>query len=318
MSVISEQPPYGGCYGIKGRREAQEDATCFAGLPGSGVEFFGLFDGHGGAEVSAIVSKNLPTIVFKELARVSNLQDKGQVTVAITRAYYKMQLLLMDASLKNGGKFERQGTTALCLIKIVDVRNPHRGMTLYCANVGDSKGVICFQKMSDQGGGEIVVSDVSVEHKPKNPIELERILKCGGFVNLDGGTPRVWSDETKKCIGLSTSRALGDLESRFVGSGETKRVLPKGQFLVSPLPDVTVTHMDKVDHGFCILACDGVWDVLSSQDVCSIVIGCATEELAQKGKPKKGALSKKAVRAVVSEAYKKGSGDNITCYLIPF
>ena len=45
--------------------------------------------------------------------------------------------------------------------------------TLYTANAGDSRTVLC---RSDQP------YDMSVDHKPDNPIEKSRIEKAGGFV----------------------------------------------------------------------------------------------------------------------------------------
>ena len=66
------------------------------------------------------------------------------------------------------------------------------GSTLYCANAGDSRCVLCR-------GGEAV--DMSMDHKPQLDSERQRILKAGGFVS-DG---RVNGS-------LALSRAIGDLE----------------------------------------------------------------------------------------------------------
>ena len=46
--------------------------------------------------------------------------------------------------------------------------------TLYCANAGDSRSVLC------RSNGPF---DMSVDHKPDNPEEKARIEKAGGFVN---------------------------------------------------------------------------------------------------------------------------------------
>ena len=59
------------------------------------------------------------------------------------------------------------------------------------ANAGDSRAVLCRK-------GKAV--DLSVDHKPEDPIELKRITCAGGKVTPDG---RVNG-------GLNLSRALGN------------------------------------------------------------------------------------------------------------
>ena len=63
--------------------------------------------------------------------------------------------------------------------------------TIYCANAGDSRAVACV-------GGR--TEELSRDHKPLDPVELERITKAGSTVS-DG---RVNG-------GLNLSRAMGDL-----------------------------------------------------------------------------------------------------------
>jgi serine/threonine protein phosphatase PrpC len=41
-------------------------------------------------------------------------------------------------------------------------------------------------------------------------------------------------------------------------------------FLFSAMPDVTV-HEIQPEHEFMVLACDGIWDVLSNQEVVDFV-----------------------------------------------
>ena len=65
-----------------------------------------------------------------------------------------------------------------------------RDRDLYVANAGDSRCVVC------KAGKAI---DMSVDHKPEDAIETERITKAGGKVTSDG---RVNG-------GLNLSRALG-------------------------------------------------------------------------------------------------------------
>lgn len=79
-------------------------------------------------------------------------------------------------------------------------------------------------------------------------------MQAGGFV-ADG---RVNGS-------LNLSRALGDMEYKRC------RDLPPSEQMVSSCPDVRSLDLKRGDD-FCILACDGIWDVLTEQQVCSISV----------------------------------------------
>jgi len=63
---------------------------------------------------------------------------------------------------------------------------------LYVANAGDSRTVL------SRGG---TAKELSLDHKPENPIEKERVTKAGGFIS-----------EGRINGNLNLSRAIGDLE----------------------------------------------------------------------------------------------------------
>jgi protein phosphatase 1G len=67
---------------------------------------------------------------------------------------------------------------------------------IYIANAGDSRGVLA-KKVNDK----VEAIEMSLDHKPDNHEEKERIEKAGGFVE----------DNRVKGI-LNLSRSLGDLE----------------------------------------------------------------------------------------------------------
>lgn len=109
------------------------------------------------------------------------------------------------------------------------------GTTLTVANVGDSRCVLC------RGGA---AQRLSVDHKPDLPNETAYIQSKGGIVR-DGRVGGM----------LAVSRALGD---GFLGDA------------VNATPSVCRVELSAGD-SFLILACDGVWDVLSDQEACDIV-----------------------------------------------
>lgn len=61
--------------------------------------------------------------------------------------------------------------------------------------------------------------------------------------------------------------------SRALGDFEYKNVQDRGpcEQLVSPEPEIFVQERDKQLDEFLILACDGIWDVMSNEDLCAYV-----------------------------------------------
>lgn len=78
------------------------------------------------------------------------------------------------------------------------------GNELYVANAGDSRCVVCRNGTA---------MDMSLDHKPEDTEELERIQKAGGRVTMDG---RVNG-------GLNLSRAIGDHAYKMVNTFSTGR-----------------------------------------------------------------------------------------------
>ena len=107
--------------------------------------------------------------------------------------------------------------------------------TLTVANVGDTRCVLCR-------AGKAV--RLTVDHKPSIPEEEQYIQSKGGVVK-DGRIGGM----------LGVSRALGD---GFLGE------------CVNPTPYFVQTTLTEED-SFIILACDGVWDVISDQEAVDLI-----------------------------------------------
>jgi len=118
------------------------------------------------------------------------------------------------------------------------------GDKIYVANAGDSRSVISVKG---------TVKPLSTDHKPMDEIEKTRISNAGGFVEFG----RVNGN-------LSLSRALGDF-----GYKENSGLPPEKQ-IVTADPDVTCHTITKEDE-FLVLACDGIWDCLTSQQVVDFI-----------------------------------------------
>lgn len=131
---------------------------------------------------------------------------------------------------------DKSGTTAVCTF----ITPEH----VYVANCGDSRAVLC------RDGQAVFTTE---DHKPVLPGEKERIQNAGGAVVIQ----RINGS-------LAVSRALGDYEyksDKFLGQCEQ---------LVSPEPEIFCQDRNEADN-FLVIACDGIWDVMSNADVCGFI-----------------------------------------------
>jgi serine/threonine protein phosphatase PrpC len=170
-------------------------------------------------------------------------------------------------------EFGDPGTTATTLLV--------NETQLVFSNLGDSRAILC------RGGVEVLST---TDHKPNNAGETSRIEGAGG-----------WVVSGRVCRMLAVARALGD--HTFKGNPD---LLPEEQML-SPIPDVIVFPRSDEDE-FALLACDGVFDVMSNLEVVEHIKG----QLLQSG-----SLSS-VCNSLTQECYKRGSQDNITAVLVCF
>lgn len=115
---------------------------------------------------------------------------------------------------------------------------------IVCGNAGDSRTVL---------GVCGTAKPLSFDHKPDNEGEKSRISNAGGFVEMS----RVNGN-------LALSRALGDF------SFKTQSRLPPEEQVVTAYPDVIAHPLSELDE-FVVLACDGIWDCMTSQEVVEFV-----------------------------------------------
>nr|CAD2164994.1 unnamed protein product [Meloidogyne enterolobii] len=107
---------------------------------------------------------------------------------------------------------------------------------IFCANAGDSRAVVS-------------VSGLAVPLSIANEEESKRIFAAGGWVEFN----RVNGN-------LALSRALGDFAFK------TNKNLSAREQIVTACPEVETCTITE-EHEFIILACDGIWDVMTSQEV---------------------------------------------------
>ncbi|KAL0342191.1 UNVERIFIED_CONTAM: putative protein phosphatase 2C 58 [Sesamum calycinum] len=189
-----------GLSSMQGWRATMEDAhAAFTNLDGL-TSFFGVYDGHGGKEVSRFCAKFLHHQVLQHEAYAA-----GDLGTSVRKAFLRMdemmcgktgqkELALLKAAadhsssngqnlpqsddqngqtnhwpseegIHSGYKGPSSGTTACVAI----IRNNQ----LLVANAGDSRCVICRKGKAH---------DLSKDHKPELAAEKKRILEAGGYI----------------------------------------------------------------------------------------------------------------------------------------
>eukprot|EP01069_Polyplicarium_translucidae_P006823 Polyplicarium_translucidae@DN3026_c0_g1_i2.p1 len=187
-----------------------------------------------------------------------------------------------------------------CAAAVVFVMN---NATVFVAGLGDSR-VILGERSA---GKKFVCRQLSVDHKPSVVEERQRIEGSGGIVLDVQGVQRVaLPDFKERCkrikmgqatgagssqrppVALAVSRAIGDRDFKFP------------EKILTATPDVIAHTLKKGEESFVLIGCDGIWDVMSNEDVVAVM-----EDHVPQG-------CEMAAKKLLLAAYEKGSLDNLT------
>lgn len=261
---------------LRGAREDNEDNHNICLNMGSDdpdiskVNFYGVYDGHGGKFVSKYLSENLYHFFISKKEGVKYPLDLKYVN----KVYDKIQNTLFT---QYSDKATECGST--CLVVCHFKQNDKDYLNIM--NTGDGRCVLCRNNI-----GIALTKD----HKPDWPEERNRINSAGGVVERDDyGTYRIEE--------YSVSRAFGDKScARFI----THR---------PELYKYKITNKDR----FMILACDGLWDEVRSEEAVNYVLeNCYDSEM--KRINKKTNIASMLARYAIS----KGSTDNVSVIIVFF
>jgi len=276
-SVVTESGLRIGAAGIQGWRVEMEDSHIISDISSfRGHTLVSIFDGHGGAGAAIYASAELLAILvsnqkWKDYARLANPANISLLGDALADCFMEVDVLLRAKQDNSRGE-DTSGCTAVCA-----VITP---MFIICANAGDSRCVM---------GTDNQTINLSEDHKPYDEPERRRIENAGGSVQWK----RVDGD-------LAVSRALGDFQYK------TRPEFHAKDQKVSCYPDIR-THLRTEQDDVLILACDGVWDVMTSNEAVGIV-----REIFLSGETN----MQLAAEELIDIALKKGSRDNISAVVV--
>jgi len=160
----------------------------------------------------------------------SKLFEDGQIVGAIYQGFQQMDQYLVEEANKDNSM---HGCTCVCSLVLDN--------EVYFANIGDSEGLLISVE-----NGTVTPQNMTKAHKANDPSEKERIESMGGHVFFG----RVYGS-------LAVSRSFGD--------AKYKRPKTSKDF-VSWEP-FTITEKLSPNHKYMVLACDGLFDVMTHQEV---------------------------------------------------
>lgn len=305
-----------GLSSMQGWRATMEDAHTALPDLDDRTSFFGVFDGHGGKVVAKFCAKFLHTQMLKNEA-----YSAGDLGVSLQKSFFRMDEMMRGQrgwrelailgdkinkftgmiegliwSPRSGDSSDHQDDWAFEEGPHSDFTGPTSGSTacvavirnnqLIVANAGDSRCVISRKGQA---------YNLSRDHKPELEAERERILKAGGFIH--GG--RVNGS-------LNLARAIGDMEFK------QNKFLPAEKQIVTASPDINTVELCE-DDDFIVLACDGIWDCMSSQQLVDFIHEHINNET------RLSAVCERVLDRCLAPSTAGGEGcDNMTMILVQF
>ena len=230
---------------MQGWRNTMEDAHLTALDIDESTSVFGVFDGHGGKEVALYVAQHF-TAELKKNPRYAS----GDIENALKQTFLRMdemlrtpegckEVLRLQRDLPPDSPVDAAAARDIAAnVGCTSVVAVLQGTRLYVSNAGDSRCVLGH-------GGQAV--PMSIDHKPELPEELARIRGAGSVV-IEG---RVNGN-------INLSRSLGDLDYKNAEGLSAERQA------VTAMPEIKTVELTGEDD-FIVLCCDGIWDILSSQ-----------------------------------------------------
>uniref|UniRef100_A0A0E0A3L9 protein-serine/threonine phosphatase n=1 Tax=Oryza glumipatula TaxID=40148 RepID=A0A0E0A3L9_9ORYZ len=261
------------------------------------AHFFAVYDGHGGVQVANYCRKRIHAVLTEELRRaeddacgsdLSGLESKKLWEKAFVDCFSRVDAEVGGNAASGAPPVAPDTVGSTAVVAVICSSH------VIVANCGDSRAVLCRGKQP---------LPLSLDHKPNREDEYARIEALGGKVIQWNGY---------RVLGvLAMSRSIGD-----------KYLKP----YIIPVPEVTVVARAK-DDDCLILASDGLWDVMSNEEVCDAArkrillwhkknAATASTSSAQISGDSSDPAAQAAADYLSKLALQKGSKDNITVVVI--
>lgn len=280
----------------------EEGTSSVAHGVGGRFGLFAVLDGHSadkreGADAARLVGQTLPLAVMEEMRRETQAHPRdltlnaGAVMAgAFARAELEMRMVAEDGGLsprkksrvgahsgsRGGAPFQYAGTGVT--LALVSLDRHDTASALHVAHVGDASAVLIDLRT------ETAIA-LTGDHTVANEEETARVEASGGFLTDDARFG-------KRANGLKVTRSLGDF----------------GCYGTISDPGVTSLSLDPQAHRWLVLASDGLWDVVTPEDVVSFCLA--------RTHPSANTDPNHMAAGLRSIAAKRGGVDNISVLVV--
>uniref|UniRef100_A0A7S3PPP7 protein-serine/threonine phosphatase n=1 Tax=Aplanochytrium stocchinoi TaxID=215587 RepID=A0A7S3PPP7_9STRA len=296
------------------------------------IAFHAVYDGHGGKNVAQMAAERIHVYAASNATMFINREGAKK---AVTDAFIQLESEILDI-----GKTDATLTAGCCaLVALLKTNKATTKRTLAIANLGDSRAVLCRDgKAVDLTKGHCPGRTDERERieKAGGWVTSEKEMVVERIHHIDVGDEQIFNRARKKLDyveifrvngELAVSRALGDVEYKLPRINEYPYWLyPPGHpgdrqgnpssnnnegiendfvfsaNLVVAEPEWTDIDLSDDDE-FLILACDGVWEVMDSEEAVQTVI-------------QSGLDAQIASENLVNTALRLGSTDNVTAIVV--
>jgi len=278
------------------------------------ISYFGIFDGHGGEGCSEFLKNNFLNYL------IENKNFPFDIKTSLNETFEKVEEEFFKQ--KCSSTLEQSDRSGSCALVSLLFDNK-----IYIANLGDSRAI-----MSINGGAK--VKQLTTDHKPNNPKEFERAIKCGSKIypddnddpDRDPSKLTFIKDkvELEKYINdhpdeeiifreypsdLAVTRSIGDIKSKKKEyGGNPGSIINK--------PDIYVHDINSTDD-FIVMGCDGIFDDLSNQEVSDAAWYIFKNESKEKNY-EIHELTQDACDIIIKYGLEKQTSDNLSCVVIGF
>ena len=272
------------------------------------MSYFAIFDGHGGQLCSSFLKKNFLNYLIEDKNFPNDIKESLINTIKkIEKEFNKKYVDILNNNIDFSGS---------CALILLIIENK-----IYIANVGDSRAIMSI----DQGNK---IYPITIDHKPNNPIEFERIKKIGGKIYIDQDDDERDINKLKVINNVSdfntyfeepnivyriypchlaVSRTIGDIKAKDTSFGGLHDE-------IISIPDIYIVDINS-NMDFIIMGCDGIFDNLSNSEI----IDCAwfaVDNVAKDRKYDINFITLDICNMVIKNAMDKLSSDNLSVIVI--
>ena len=203
---------------------------------------FEIFDGHGGDEMSSYLQSNLSKIYKQNL-----LLNKGNIILSLKNAFHDA-----DDEMRSQLNIEGLGSTGSLVHLVKEIKyNENPELVVYTANVGDSRVSLISPEH---------IIRLSYDHRTTDEKEKKRILESGMDIIDD-----------RICGTLMLTRIFGNYEYKEYKEDNDNEEKSNNKGLICE-PFISKMEIDlSIENQFLIIASDGIWDIITEEDIQNII-----------------------------------------------